>query len=144
MKNRRSIIKSISLGVWCTPVIQTVMVPAHAQTSATTTSQPQPNILIDFIPLDCIAFTPVKSEVVLSVTNIGDSTLILTRVSVTNNWVVETDPSNLPTEITPGSGISVFLTSPEETLDCVTGVDNSPPFTLTLSFDGYSDVTYRG
>ncbi len=39
MNNRRKIIKSIGFGTaWSTPVVQTIILPAHAQTSATTPS----------------------------------------------------------------------------------------------------------
>ena len=45
MQKRRELIKKIAFGAsWTTPVVQSIVLPAHAQTSATTTAEPTTTI----------------------------------------------------------------------------------------------------
>lgn len=141
---RRKVLKSIVAGTgaaaaaahlpesWTRPVVNSVMLPVHAQTSL-----PPPPITMEFVagcPITAVCEGGVDpAEEYIPIVNQSGSDLTLVNVALSNpNHNVETP---LPRVYSSGSCAYVYITDSSEL--CGSDVSNG---TVTLFFDGFAPI----
>lgn len=148
MKARRKLLNSMSgIGVgalssavasaWVKPVVNMVVLPAHAQAS----NQEAPIVQVDpLLPNEsCLIPPPISSDVtkgaIVSLRNDGENSLTITNIIVSEGEI--TLPDDIPITISSGERLNVFARS--LIITCDDSSIYAPVFTFTVM--GYNEFS---
>ena len=136
MNKRREFVKSLSLMAWSTPVIHSVILPAHAQTSGNlpplTQTQPLTPNEGCFVPNPADTF----QRALIQVRNNSSSNLSIASITVNEGQILL--PNSFP--VTLSSGQDLIPLARSLVLRCSDSETYRPVF--TISVQGFNPISF--